>query len=94
MSFALSRAFIDRSDLVVPTAGEVPYGNLVKAAGGKVEVIKINVPPVTAEVDVPFDGVHVELAPGNCILPDVPPAQAEIEVGELSVKDVRADIPT
>ena len=34
-AFARSRAFIDRSEIVVPTVGEVPYADLVRAAGGK-----------------------------------------------------------
>jgi hypothetical protein len=93
-SFTISRAFIDRSEIVVPAASGVSYKDLVKSAGGNVTDIEVELEPITAEVDVPFDGVHVELAPGNCVLPDVPEPLADIEVGELSVKGIRAEIPS
>jgi hypothetical protein len=83
-------AFLDRNEIVVPASSEISYVELVQAAGGKIEPEQIELPTVTDEVDVPFDGIHLEIAPGHCRLPDVP-SRSEIEIGEMAIRNLRGE---
>lgn len=83
-------AFLDRNEIVVPAARDVPYIELVRAAGGQLEPEEIQSPTVTDEVDVPFDGIHLEIAPGHCRLPDVP-VRSEVEIGEMAIRNLRGE---
>jgi hypothetical protein len=83
-------AFLDRNEIVVPAARPIDYMELVEAIGGNVEPETVSVDPLTDEIDVPFDGIHLEIAPGSCRLPDVPD-RSEIEIGEMAIRNLRAE---
>jgi len=38
-------------------------------------------PPQTVNVDVPSDGIHLEVGAGICILADVPPPGSTVDLG-------------
>lgn len=84
------QAFLDRNEIVVPAAPSVDYMALTTAVGGKLDPESIVVEPVTDEIDVPFDGIHLEIAPGACRLPDVP-VRAEVEIGEMAIRNLRGE---
>jgi hypothetical protein len=87
-------AFLDRDEIVVPAVHDVDLQALVAGAGGTYGPPPATVPPIVEQLDVPFDGFHLEIAPGACVLPDVP-VRPEFELGELSVKNVTvAGTPT
>jgi len=78
-AFDTQRAFVDGQQIVIPTftpltADEVTnygteiFGDASTASGTVEEPI-----PEVVEIDIPCDGVHIEVAPGGCVLPDVPP---------------------
>ena len=37
-------------------------------------------PPSVIDVEVPADGIHLEVAPGACVLPSVPEAGAQVNL--------------
>lgn len=84
-------AFLDRNEVVVPAFRKIDYVELVKVVGGSVEPEEpLEIPPITDEIDVPFDGIHLEIAPGQCRLPDVP-NRHEIEIGEMAIRNLRGE---
>ena len=88
--FDIGRSFIDKQQIVVPgfrTLEEDDIKQLplaVSAAGPQFDFDNIK-PIVDKDVDVPSDGVHLEVEAGKCVLKNLPP-EAEKSV-ELTVKD-------
>lgn len=77
--FDIERAFIDRQQVVVPSfhvATPVDLG---------LETSWTAPPAQVTNVDVPSDGIHMEVVPGMCVLDQLPDPHTELN---LSVKDV------
>jgi hypothetical protein len=87
----IERAFIDRQDIIVPAFDPM--------TGGVVQLPTITAasdawhppPPVEAELEVPSDGIHMEVAAGTCILHDVPDDGTVVDVG---IKDASLHVET
>jgi hypothetical protein len=92
-SFDQATAFLDRNEIVVQSPQSFTYEELVEILDGSQDG-EAEVPSASAEVDVPFDGVHIEIAPGSCVLPDVPVPAAELDVEEVTVKGLAASVAT
>jgi hypothetical protein len=89
--FDLSRSFVDRNIIVVPVRAEAEPNAvdifLEKYLGEKdlkPEKLGVGRKRTEHDVEVPFDGFHIEAVAGECILPDVPSLPAE--AWEVSVK--------
>jgi hypothetical protein len=87
--FDMERAFVDRDTIVVPWhrgLSEDELRVISDAVGpGNSRFSFSDVVPKTAALEVPTDGIHLEVAPGACILEDLP--EADGSGFELSVKD-------
>jgi hypothetical protein len=82
--FDTQRAFVDGQQIVIPTfvpltADDVAsYGQILFGDDSAVE----EPIPEVVEIDVPCDGIHIEVAPGDCVLPNVPPPpQNSLSIG-------------
>ncbi|MDQ4144713.1 MAG: hypothetical protein M3198_13410, partial [Actinomycetota bacterium] len=73
--------FLDRSEIIVPSPLSYTYEELLDILGGSPDDYdEHETPSALAQVDLPFDGVHIEIAPGTCVLPDVPEPVADLNV--------------
>jgi hypothetical protein len=84
--FDINRAFIDKEKIIIPA-----FDNLIEE-----DVTKLpwhlpgsgfsfkDIEPTKINIDVPYDGIHLEVAPGNCVLKNLP-SEKEKSV-ELAVK--------
>jgi hypothetical protein len=73
-AFDLDRAFLVRREIIVP--GLAPLDNAAlsqigKLLGGGAQTVPLPVATVE-DIESPCDGVHFEVAPGACVLKDVP----------------------
>jgi hypothetical protein len=81
--YDLERAFIDRQDIIVPAFDPLDIGPGSSANGDPLQGWQPP-PPQTVNVDVPADGIHLEVGAGICTLADLPPADSTVD---LEVKD-------
>ena len=81
--FDIERAFIDRQDIIIPAFDPEDIGEGSSANDDPLRGW-VPPPPQTVNVEVPSDGIHLEVGAGVCLLADVPPADSTID---LSVKD-------
>ena len=81
--FDLERAFIDRQDIIIPALDPINIGPGSSANSDPLSGWQPP-PPQTVNVDVPSDGIHLEVGAGICILADVPPSDGTVD---LEVKD-------
>jgi hypothetical protein len=76
-SLDLDRVFVDGARVVVPSAQPVTDGELnalINALTGRKGSFKRDaVTPLTDAIELPADGVHLEVAPGTCPLDDPAP---------------------
>lgn len=78
-NYDIERAFVDRQQIVIPAFFETFNENIAHldkelgASGGQGELPSIGEPLQVIEVEVPSDGIHLEVAAGSCILTDLPP---------------------
>jgi hypothetical protein len=72
--FDFDRSFLVRREIVVPSFATLDAGalkQLVTDVGG--QLADVATPIATVEdIETPCDGVHLEVAPGTCVLPNVP----------------------
>lgn len=78
--FDLERTFIDRQDIVIPAFDPVDIGAGSSANDDPLSGW-IPPPPQTVNVDVPSDGIHLEVGAGICLLADVPPPDTTVDLG-------------
>jgi hypothetical protein len=72
--FDLDRTFLVRREIVIPGLAPLDdkaVSRLGAALGGTAEQVALPVPSVE-DIETPCDGVHFEVAPGLCVLKDVP----------------------
>lgn len=72
--FDLDRVFIDKQQIVVPTLVTLTDGQIaaiIREAGYKGPAPSLP-PPESIDLDVPADGIHLEVAEGACKLQHVP----------------------
>jgi hypothetical protein len=81
--YDLERAFIDRQDIIIPAFDPVDIGPGSSANSDPLSGWQPP-PPQTVNVDVPSDGIHLEVGAGICLLDDVPPPYSTVD---LTVKD-------
>jgi len=81
--FDLERAFIDRQDIIIPALDPIDIGPGSSANSDPLSGWQPP-PPQTVNVDVPSDGIHLEVGAGVCVLADVPPSDSTVD---LAVKD-------
>ena len=79
----VERAFIDRQEIIVPAA-EAASGTTIVPLDGGPPFEWPPPPPVTQDLEVPSDGVHMEVAAGACVLGHLPPVDTVVD---LEVKD-------
>jgi hypothetical protein len=68
-------AFLSKRDVIVPGVGTLSDNDLITIARslGIDEPGTIVAPvPALIDIEVPCDGVHMEVVPGTCVMPDVP----------------------
>jgi hypothetical protein len=93
--FDIDRSFVDGQDIVVPSVSAVTLADLA-ALGGSLglpgehgidpEAPAPEVPPAVIEdLEVPCDGIHLEVALGRCVL-DNPPPPPPAESLDLSLQ--------
>jgi hypothetical protein len=73
-AFDLDRAFLVRREIIVPGLAPLDPAALSqvgKTLGGRVEAVALPVATVE-DIETPCDGVHFEVAPGACLLANVP----------------------
>ncbi|MEK7248683.1 MAG: hypothetical protein AAB092_09460 [Chloroflexota bacterium] len=77
--FDIERAFLDRQQIVVPArfaAESIDLARLDEALGAaKTTPANLPIGPTlrVTDIEVPADGIHLEVAAGTCILAGVPP---------------------
>lgn len=81
--FDLERAFVSRQQIVIPALSPLQpdaANGLTRGRDGTNQDPVIV--PAVDEIEVPADGIHLEVAPGVCILEDLPetPLQIDFEV--------------
>jgi hypothetical protein len=87
----IQRAFIDRQDIVVPAVFPMQPGGEIRLLGRAAldgNPSWTPPPPVTTDIEVPADGIHLEVAAGLCVLSNVPDPNPEVHV---SVGDAKLD---
>ena len=85
--FDVERAFIDRQYIVVPatiTLAEKDITQLSKVispgAGPQNQFSLSDIAPAVDAIEVPCDGIHLEVAAGICVLQNLPPTTASVEL--------------
>ncbi|WPS86360.1 hypothetical protein SMD22_17860 [Brevibacillus halotolerans] len=73
----IQRAYVDRQQIIVPAYRSILLGQLVEfsfaLSGGSGNIILPEpIPPLVQQIEVPCDGVHIEVAQGLCRLREVP----------------------
>jgi hypothetical protein len=83
LSFDTDRAFIDKNQIIVPGLTALSADDLVKIGqlvlGADSGAIAPPLPSVV-QLDVPTDGIHLEVAPGACVLPNVPEREFDLNL--------------
>jgi hypothetical protein len=86
MSLDVSRAFISHQQVIVPTVNPLTPSEI--AAIGAVRAVQDPV-PLTLDIEVPSDGIHMEVAEGACQLNQVPANDGNLT---LSLKDANLSV--
>jgi hypothetical protein len=90
--FDVDQAFVDRQEIVVP--GYLPLSDAQVTAVANTlfedEDLVLQPASTVVDLDVPADGIHLEVAPGACLLPDVPsppnlPIDASLKEGKVAL---------
>jgi len=77
----VERAFVDRQMVIVPAA-EAATGTIIVPLDPGAEPIEwIPPPPQDQELEVPSDGLHMEVAGGACVLTHLPPTDTVVDLG-------------
>ena len=91
--FDLDRVFIDKQQIVVPTVATLTDAQIVaivRETGYKGPAPSLP-PPDSIDLDVPADGIHLEVAEGACKLQQVPTTPTTVNVSvqgaQLSVSE-------
>lgn len=94
-AYDLDATFIDKQQIVVPGTRPLTPADIVAVARALDPAVPPSEPPVTlpvpntTPVEIPADGIHLEVAQGACVLKDVPSqpfTEADIELGAQSFK--------
>ncbi len=89
----IGRSYIDGQQIIVPGFRTLDKDDILQ-----LPLVDPNKPPfdfnkikpiIDKEIDVPSDGVHLEVAAGKCILKDLPKAEKSVE---LTVKDANLKV--
>ncbi len=75
--FDIERSFIDRQQIKISAFNPLTDDQVTQLADH--EFRSENIKPTVVEVDLPCDGIHLEVAPGACILQDLPPQEKTVE---------------
>jgi hypothetical protein len=76
--FDVNRSFVSKQVILVPSVRPLTAPDLVNVVrplsdDPAAEFSFDDITPTIADIEVPADGIHLETAPGLCVLPDVPP---------------------
>jgi hypothetical protein len=92
--FDIHRAFCDRRQIVIPgnqslTAAQVTHFGTAVSGDDVFEYTNID-PAILDDVQVPADGIHIEVAEGSCTVADVPPVptldiEASLQAATVSI---------
>jgi hypothetical protein len=77
----VERAFIDRQQIIVPAAEAATRTTIVPLEPGAQPIEWTPPPPQQQQVEVPSDGVHMEVAAGECVLAHLPAADTIVDLG-------------
>jgi hypothetical protein len=86
--YDIERAFIDRQDIIVPAFDPLSFARPAGSAASA-QLDWIPPPPMIVNVEVPSDGIHLEVGAGICILKDLPPPDTTVDLG---IKDARLHV--
>jgi hypothetical protein len=78
--YDIESSFVSAQQIVVPGLSALPPGAadaLIPDGAGQGET---GVIPAVDDLEVPADGIHLEVAAGSCILDDLPPTAATTEI--------------
>jgi len=85
--FDVDRTFIDRQEIIVPSfllldeTQVTTIANFLSSQDAQSEFRFDNIQPTVVDIEVPCDGIHLEVAGGSCVLQGLPgPIEEKVDV--------------